>query len=294
MTRNEVMQFTAVPSFVRGDALVAVISPFEVYFDETGCHGDAEVFIWAGYLAPRVVWEEFSFGWEQILRESPEIPYWHTHSAHYRKRKTPFEFLTQDDVAAKEEKLARFIASMGTRIVGLVTRLPTRYVREYVTGQITFARDLAEQERKELGAQLLEKPHYIAFHYSLLGSTKLAERSGSGVPVHYIYEQREGDPYEASVQEILASFRASASPQVARLMGGLTFVPGKRGDARPLEAADMLAWHLNRRTKREGVDQPNWEHVSMTRMNERTIGVADLRNYVRLWNAGEAIEWDRK
>jgi hypothetical protein len=72
--------------------------------------------------------------------------------------------------------------------------------------------------------------------------------------------------------------------EVARSVGTLTFSPGKDGKVPPLEAADMLAWHMNQRASWKRPDDPMWKYIDQPKMYKHPITPAFLIDYVKRMN----------
>jgi hypothetical protein len=275
----------------RPGALTAVwIRPFG--YDDSGCHGGSDVFMWAGYLTNMSCWHNFSQQWYEVLDQDPQLPYWHTSSARHQKERTPFEHVDIGKLRDKEAALARVIAEVGDRMCAIIIRIPMRYVNELIKDKVRFASTLPKRQRRTLGVPILELPVFIGFHYGVIAAIVIAKRLEIPFPLRFIYEARENDPYQAIAAESMTTLRPALGPDRASMVGPLTFLPGKTREGAPLQAADLLAWHMNNRAKRLGRDDPNWEHLCMTRMNVVNIGRRELNQYVAHWNSGEPAVFD--
>lgn len=271
-------------------AVVSMVYPNEVFFDETGANKEP-VFMWCGYFANMSYWAQFSEKWRAVLDEEPALPYWHQASARARERKAPFDALSDEEIRHKEEKLAKLVGwqspSGGQGAVAIVVRLPRVYYEEFVKGKITFGRELTNRERKELRINTLEREHTLVFSAAARAALGIMSRTQVGSHVNFIVDERRNDPYEPAALESLHVAKLVLPPDKQGLLGDLTFASAKSGKHLPLQAADMLAWHMGKRSRRPGEDDPMWHYIDRKPINEQRLGVDWLTNWVDNWNTTE-------
>jgi len=63
----------------------------------------------------------------------------------------------------------------------------------------------------------------------------------------------------------------------------LDFPPGKCRLYPQLQAADVIAWHLNREAK-NGRPEDTWLTISGKQLIEKKLAANDLKAYVNRWN----------
>jgi hypothetical protein len=266
-----------------------MIYPNEVYFDDTGANKEP-VFMWCGYLANMHYWSQFAQKWCAVLSEPPELPYWHQASARSDNPPPPFSSLSSTQLLDKEAKLADLAGwrdpSGGQGCVAIVARLPRVYYEKFVRGKIIFGKELTSKERKRLGVPVLEREHAIVFEYATLAALKILEQWGHPGPMNFIYDERKDDPYQDAVRESFRLFRGALPPDKRYRLNKLTFASAKSGGNLPLQAADMLAWHLGKRSRRPASgDDPLWHVMDRKPINEIKIGINELQKYVQRWNS---------
>jgi hypothetical protein len=262
--------------------------PNEVFFDDTGANAKFEqVFMWCGYLANMLYWVEFAEKWRTALAEKPSLPFWHQARARAKVRKPPFDKLSDGEIRAKEEDLAKILGAMGRsgehRCVAIVTRLPRVYYDQYVRGKIIYGRNMVEEHREKFRAIAVEREHTIALKFSAIAAFVIVKQWGIGSPVNYIYDEQKDAPYQVEALEAHKVLKTSF-PGHDYLVGPLRFEPGENVPG--LQAADMLAWHMGQRSRRkpEG-DDVMWKHIETTPINEAKIGIKGLTDYVEMYNS---------
>jgi hypothetical protein len=247
--------------------------------------------MWVGYWASYSFWEMFSKAWWKILDRSPALPYWHQTDVRAANRPDPFDALTSRQLAGRERSLCKLISSNAHRMHPVVVRISNVDWKKHVKDKITFARRPSKAERGILRPELLARQHTIALTYAAKAIVELSPKEAeSRMPVSLYCEARDGDPYQDQIVTIWKTI-AKHENEIARskgdcdIMGDLHFVLGKQRKAAPLEAADMLAWHLSRRAKQqETPDDRMWSAIGGEHVNPVDVTADELKRYVADWN----------
>lgn len=261
----------------------ALVSPPHVYFDDSGCNAASEPdFIWAGYWGSCLFWQKFGNAWNKILDRPPALPYWHQTRARAKRREPPFDALDDRQIARRERSLAKLIFDNHLRMAPLAVRVANADIAAHVTGQIRCARPLSREEYAIARPDLMEREHFITLMHAMARVVHLQDKGDAAytLPVSLHCENREGDPFQDHVQRM---WKVLAARDRER-MGTLDFPPGKSRQAPQLQAADMLAWHLNREAKGWPRD-PMWALVAGERIFDSRVGADSLEEHVRIWNA---------
>lgn len=265
-----------------------LLTPLEVFYDDSGNRGDAPVFLWAGYLASQAAWKRIGREWNVILDGPPSLPYWHTSNA--RAAVAPFVGHPHDQVLEREMVLASLLAENADALIGFVLRIPREYWRELVEGKIAFAKALPKSERRALGSSSLENLHLIALQWGVVAALVLSERMKFGMHTNFIYEGKGDAAYEEAAKGSIESLRVALPLERSKRVGTLSFRDGKTRANPELQAADLLAWHCGKRAERKQrpkADADIWRVLSRTTINEFTINATQLGDYVDRWNSGE-------
>lgn len=263
-----------------------LVTPPHVYYDDTGCtkHTGPE-FIWAGYLATYSFWEMFGKTWNKILDRRPRIEYWHETDARAKNRttsaKNPFRALKDAQMLRRERALCELLGDNADRIVPICMRIKHADLDAHVPKRLKLARQLTKAEEVEYRPDVLASPQFIA----LLGAVKActgmqAKDAADAMPLSVHCESRDGDPMQDYMARGWKVLRAKDRSR----FGAIDFPPGKSRVTPQLQAADMLAWHLNWRNKnRNAPDDPMWELIGGRKVRDYYIGADELKRHVALW-----------
>jgi hypothetical protein len=182
----------------------------------------------------------------------------------------------------KERRLAELISTRKRFMVGVVVRLSKLEHREIVLS------GLPSRAPPNLGdamlLQTLRQPAYLAMQKVLsvgLGILLKTEqdRGGDGY-FHCIFEDRDED-WQDDVCFVTRSIRRRKPQDERRKIGGVNFVPGKgRASCPPLEAADLLAWHVQRQVANGGRAEEHWDLLEAGGVNDYTIDAQEMQEYV--------------
>lgn len=93
---------------------------FQAYFDESGVHADAEMFVLAGYLAPQKEWERFIPKWQAVLKKHGIEGVFH--ATHCNGNKGEFKKF-EENREARNEFVAELLSLLGDRprIIGFAS-----------------------------------------------------------------------------------------------------------------------------------------------------------------------------
>lgn len=265
----------------------ALFSPPNVQFDDTGCNPKFQpYFTWAGYFAPYSFWDKFANAWGKTLDRRPKMDFWHQTDRRAKNRaanpKNPFYAFSEAQLERKERALCSLIADNRKRLLPLAFRVSHADIQRHVAGKIHFARRLTRNEAAFYRPDLLERPHLIALMYAAkYVTTILPKNSSERMPVSFFCETRENDPYQAYFQNMWNTI-ATREP----LLGNISFVKGKVRDAGPIQAADILAWHVNfRAVNPTEPDDRMWSVIDGPELRIADIDADSLREHVNYWNA---------
>ncbi len=265
-----------------------VLTPPSVFFDDSGCNEQwSSHFVWAGYWATYYFWRLFGDEWNAILDRSPALPYWHQADVRDKNRtskRTPFQGLTEAQLTSRESSLCDLIRDNLDRMHPLVIQVPHAEIREHVSNRIMRSRALTRDERRLFRPDVLERPNFIALFYAAKIVAEAQERNASDVcmPVSLHCEDRKDDPY----QDHMLTMWRRVSLEDRQRMGTLSFPPGKTRDTPQLQAADMLAWHVNQRSRSAyAADDPMWAAVGGPSAAQFAIPTSHLQEHVAYWNS---------
>jgi Protein of unknown function (DUF3800) len=186
----------------------------EAYFDESGAHSDARVFVVSGYLAPAEKWEKFAYEWANMLSEA-NLTHWH--QVDFAQRVREYSGWT-------EENRVKFMQ----RAVGIIKNTVNAGVSCGVNA-MAF---------KELAIRLPLRP----YAFCAMGCFKHLERWASDNshrdPIVCVFES--GAPGRGEVSNMVQELMSAEDGE--RLSFRISFRFETKKQFLPLQAADILAY----------------------------------------------------
>jgi hypothetical protein len=195
----------------------------QAYFDESYSEVGRKCVYMAGYVTYASTWAEFSDVWDQQCKASPRIDYLHMVEA--QNLRDQFKGWRPDDRDRKVLALASVV----------------RHFRPWAISCSVSREDYSELVTPYAPFQM-KSPYFACFYGIVLGLARLQSRLGNPIPLDLIFDE------QASQWDVLMAYdfvKAEQRPDIAAAMGS---APIFRNDKQilPLQAADMLAWHLRR------------------------------------------------
>jgi hypothetical protein len=191
--------------------------------DSAAQTGDRRLFM-AGYLNRADVWARFSEAFDEERRASPAIEYLKMSEANSLQGQFEGWSNTQRD-----EKIAAL----------------ARVIRHFKPFSFQFSVDRGQYDRlvRPNSPYGFSDPHFVACFGVMSGLTRFAADQGIKTPIEFIFDQQDGtdDNVDLFFENLLAALpRASR-----RLISGKPLFRDDK-EMLPLQAADMLAWHVRR------------------------------------------------
>ncbi|HEV7264157.1 MAG TPA: DUF3800 domain-containing protein [Falsiroseomonas sp.] len=194
-----------------------------VYIDDSG-QTEPPVFVLAGYVARAERWAEFSDAWKAALAGPPALDYFKMHEAF--KREGQFKGWT---VEARDKRL----------------RLLAGIIREHVLASVavTVRHEDYRTALKGVVDPFLDRPYFVLYHTIMFRLLQWELENGIDEPVDFIFDEQMHDSDE--VQAGFSKLLEALPPEMRKRFGQR---PTHRNDKDvvPLQAADMLAWHVRR------------------------------------------------
>jgi hypothetical protein len=197
---------------------------FQAYTDDTESEqGDQRLYL-AGYLNREAAWTLFNLAWKEELATAPSID--------YLKMSEANAFVGQFHgwtVAARDEKLR-----------GL-----TRIIRHFkpLSFEVSVSREKYYRDVKPVAPRGLANPHFTCTLGVIFGVVRYVANNKDAMPIAFIFDEQTG------VSDDLALFfdhMKLSLPSAARNLIKGSPIYGDDKQYLPLQAADMLAWHLRR------------------------------------------------
>ena len=208
----------------------------QAYFDDSVA--DDEVLVFAGYLAPYTQWEKLSLDWQELLDMQPSF-----HMA---------EIGGSNDATRWER------ASWHYRVI-------ERHVTAFVACAVEIAPLRQVLAELDLTHKLLDNPYVLGIRAITDFTTQHQHELGIREPVEFIFDERKEKKYVRAGWEVYE--KTIPDDLRVRLVGEPRFE--RDTEFLPLQAADLLAWHVRK----------HWlEHRSITTEPVRVSWPAQARH----------------
>lgn len=240
---------------------------FQAWFDDSGKEGKAQspVYVLAGFSADKSVWEDFADEWQTELNQPPRLGYLKASDAYNlegqfgfdKEAQTASEWISvhgRGNVKARDERLSKFV-----KIIAKYLRPPESYGltwmlahREYedVIDRLEALPTASIKDLAEL-RQRATNPYYFSFQKVLGQELKIrvAQTLATGAMkrTEILFDEDIDNP--ANLEDGFRQFIEAVRLDDPRYLSLLQNEKPEYRDDKfnpPLQAADLLAWHLRR------------------------------------------------
>jgi hypothetical protein len=249
----------------------------QAYIDDSGWDGKSPVFVLAGYIANAEQWERFSDDWQTVLdlNQPRSIKYLKMKEAcRLGDRNSQFFQWSGRD---RDERLKQLIFAINRHVQhGIISVIPIEpYVRLF---------------KGMFNPSALDRPYFLSFFGIMARLLRLTRQLSLDDRIEFVFDT-QGNESVALLTVEYEKFIALAPPELQGLSGGPpTF--RKDEEARPLQAADMIAWHARRYyydlySGKDPTKEPS--NVFFAHMCNLTHDVVDVWTEEKLRGAAEAV-----
>lgn len=205
--------------------------------DESSGKG-SPFFYWCGFLGPERYWSEsFAPAWEAEVLSNPHIPHLHQkdiRNGHWRKE----HGLSDQDLNRKLDAAWR-LAGEADPLFPIAVRIDKEHFRQALSGRLI-------RTNPSVAPYRMEPDYYCFICFAQLCVERAHRHHPDCEKVDFIVERNQN--ITSHVREfhdtLKESFIDIGKPHLAPLVGD--FIPAGK-ERVPLQAADMLSWHENRR-----------------------------------------------
>ncbi len=204
----------------------------QAFIDDSDSHsGDKRHFL-AGYVNTAREWERFATAWDRELRAMPSVEYFHMVEA--QNRRGQFRHWSDADINRKVFGLAKLIRNFDPWSI-----------------QCSVSGNEYRRIIEPVAPYNLRNPYFACFYGIVICLARFHHDQGIDLPVDFVFDEKGGLGDEAAF-----FYRYIKDLQVPEIQPLLGSTPIFRDDKKvlPLQAADMLAWHVRRES--EGIDSP--------------------------------------
>lgn len=215
----------------RADQLPLTLS---AYLDDSGTHDRSELCVVAGYISTAEKWRSFSVAWSEALAQDPPIT--HSHAADMLGCRGPYMGLTKEQVRGKVAKL-------------------TPIIRAHVICGVAMAIHpvLYERVMSERVHKLYRHPYILCFNMVLDCLNRMSGAIVGEAKAIVVFDDQRG----------LGPRAAGAFKAIHASHPYIFDVQFQSDDERiPLQAADLHAWRLRKRSvdgKDRFYNEPEYE-----------------------------------
>lgn len=198
------------------------------YFDDSGSDTGEREIVFAGLVNSDDSWQQFSLEWSTVLATPPTIS--HLKMVEANALRGQFAGWSRDVRDQKLQALADVI----------------KRIRPQCTFEISISRAEYDNHVSPTAPRGLATPHLAATFGAVSGVARHLASEGGATPVRFVFDEQNG------VSQDVALFFDYMLQNLDSVSHGLIKMPIVYGnDMRdlPLQAADMLAWHIRRQSE---------------------------------------------
>jgi uncharacterized protein DUF3800 len=213
------------------------VSLYVSWSDESSVDNGKGPFVIAGVVGDNDCWPQFSKQWvEEVLEPAPTIPYLHVVEIRSKAFREKYG-LTWDDATEKVRQAVRVICAASPLQI---------YMGSLPEAAYTALKEKVVAAGAKIGrhSEYADYPCFVGYAFAVLNQT------GHDVPdlrkVNFVVSRKKYVSHylQEEVRETLIRFFTDAQPHIAGVVGDV--IPLSPEDHPPLQAADVVCWHLNR------------------------------------------------
>jgi hypothetical protein len=183
----------------------------------------------AGYLHRADAWATFSDDWQTELKAWPAIEYFKAREAHHLSGQ--FDYKRDWDEAKRNAK------------IGKLAEIISHY--QPLSFEFSINRQVFEDELKLVAPWGLGRPHFQMCFAVVAGMANWAAQQGIYTPIEFIFDEQQG--VDADIALFFSHLKTGLPTETQNLIEGTPLFKSDRDNRfLPLQAADLLAWHVRR------------------------------------------------
>lgn len=241
--------------YVKANRDSAIMVMFKAYFDDSCGDEENRILVLAGCVQSYKVWADFSLAWEAALAQSPGIKHFHMREA--RKLVGEFDRWKAED---RDNKI-RFLASI------------IENFRPW-TIAVWVSRKEHDAIVKPISPYMISHAYVSLFWAVILKLAHWHQLKGIRLPVEYVFDEQGSMGEDAAIWH--RHIKSWQPPEIKALIGG---TPKFENDewVLPLQAADMLAWHIRRRKEKPDEDLSTLATAALENLDYAEIQLGEDR-----------------
>jgi hypothetical protein len=194
----------------------------QVYIDDSI---EPPVFVLAGFIASAEEWEKLKVEWQATLDKPPRLAYVKMQEAHALVG----EFKGWNETA-RDKRLAEFVATIKRHVLAGVS--------------LVVRHDDFRSVFRHRIAKPLDNPYWLVYYLLITHVFEWELKNGLTEKIDFIFDEQLHQS-----EQVKASYEIFYQQAPENIRGRFGKPPEHRDDKKtlPLQAADILAWHIHRR-----------------------------------------------
>lgn len=207
----------------------------QAYIDDSGSEDGERHLYMAGYLHTAEAWSLFSETWQEALEQDPSI-----------------EYLKMSEANSLRGEFSGWSEAARDNKIFLLTTVIKYF--EPVSFHVSVSRKLFSEHITPNAPYALKSPHFLCVSSIMAVVAKYIDSLPEKVPVDFIFDRQEGVQFDISLffEQLIGGLSKSEKSLIAK-----TPVFADDKEFLPLQAADLLAWHLRKQDGALGEAQGN-------------------------------------
>jgi hypothetical protein len=250
------------------------VAVFVAYSDESGVADPGGEFLVSGYVADELEWPWVASAWQdRVLNGPPPLPYLHMREIRDEEWRNQHG-ISFNDSENRISEAVRVLYSMGamSALASVIKRVDLQEVIH------------SKFKRKKQIPVGLDEPDYLCFlAYASFVLAEVHENYPLATRVNFIVSRKNNvtEHYKDFV-ETMKQYFEQHQPELSSLVGDL--IPASMEDLLPLQAADVLCWHLQRYYAEKGYRDRTIENRGWYLLKERD-------GHLHTWERSELEEF---
>ncbi len=209
---------------------------FTAYSDESGVGDPSGEFLVCGYVADETVWPWLIAAWqERVLDGPPKIPYFHMQEM--RRPEWRQEHGTFNDAETRIHQAILVLYSTGS-MSAIASVMKRRDMQEI------FHSKFKRKKQVPIGLDEPDYMCYVAYISFILGEVRRKYRDAATKVNFVLAEKKKVTQHVGALCGPIKDFFEKNHPELSALLGDVG--PGSMVDELPLQAADLLGWHMQK------------------------------------------------
>ena len=225
----------------------------QAFIDDSATDRLDKRLFFAGYLMTAEQWRAFSNLWSAELKSGREIDY--LRMAEANNLRGQFRGWSEAEKDRKLESLARIIA-----------------IFQPVSFEVSVSRVECAEIVTPISPRGLGRPHFSCAFLTMSTVGQYASRMRGQLSIGFVFDEQDG--VDNDVDMFFPVLHQSLPPKVRRCINGKPEF-GDDKKVLPLQAADMLAWHIRRDYEAGG---ERWAHPMLKYLMSGDVHIANSLN----------------